>query len=196
MLALIMAGGAGSRLGMGEKPLVTIGTRPMIAYVLDAFASAGHETLVVTSPRTPVTKNWCRANGIERYDAEGSGYIDDLEETVLALDLGEPLFTCVADLPCLNARIIHTIEERYRTAGTPACSTWVPHDLCREHGCRTQYTAIVDGVDACPVGINIVDGTRIGSAQEEVAVLIRDRRLAFNINTREELALVRSYLCR
>ena len=41
MHALIMAGGSGSRLNLGEKPLILIGGRPMISYVIDAFLSAG-----------------------------------------------------------------------------------------------------------------------------------------------------------
>ena len=41
MLALILAGGEGARLGMGEKPLVTICGRPMVGYVIEAFTGAG-----------------------------------------------------------------------------------------------------------------------------------------------------------
>lgn len=41
MFALIMAGGAGSRLGLGEKPVVDVCGRPMIRYVLDAFDAEG-----------------------------------------------------------------------------------------------------------------------------------------------------------
>jgi adenosylcobinamide-phosphate guanylyltransferase len=111
MLALIMAGGAGSRLGMGEKPLVTICGKPMIAYVLEAFATAGHETVVVASPRTPYTRNWCRVRGVDLYEAGGAGYIEDLEEVAGALDLAEPVFTCVADLPCLTAETIRALPR-------------------------------------------------------------------------------------
>jgi adenosylcobinamide-phosphate guanylyltransferase len=195
MLALIMAGGAGSRLGMGEKPLVTICGKPMIAYVLEAFATAGHETVVVASPRTPYTRNWCRVRGVDLYEAGGAGYIEDLEEVAGALDLAEPVFTCVADLPCLTAETIQAIEDRYLASDRPACSVWVPRDLCREHGCRTEYTETVEGVAACPVGINIVNAGALGEPQDEVQILLCDRRLAFNINTREELARVQSFFC-
>ncbi|MDN7023511.1 5-deoxyadenosylcobinamide phosphate nucleotidyltransferase [Methanoculleus sp. FWC-SCC1] len=190
-----MAGGVGSRLGMGEKPLVTICGKPMIAYVLDAFAAAGHETAVIASPRTPYTRNWCRARGIDLYEAGGAGYIEDLQEAAAALDLTGPAFTCVADLPCLTTEIVRAIEERYRASMMPACSVWVPRDLCREHGCRTEYIETVEGVAACPVGINIVDAGALGEPQDEVQILLCDRRLAFNINTRDELARVQSFLC-
>ena len=86
MLALIMAGGRGTRLRMGEKPLVTICGRPMLSYVTDAFVAAGHEVVVVASYRTPFTKNWCRAQGIALYEAEGLGYIEDINAAAADLE--------------------------------------------------------------------------------------------------------------
>jgi adenosylcobinamide-phosphate guanylyltransferase len=197
MLALIMAGGEGSRLGMGEKPLVSICGRPMVSYVIDAFLAADHEVVVVASHRTPFTKNWCRAQGLTIYDAKGLGYVEDINAAAADLEEeGKPLFTCVSDLPCLAVDIIADIEAAWRRSGLPACSTWVPHDLCLEHGCRTHYTEVINGVPACPAGINILTASREeGIPEEEVQVLLHDRRLAFNINTREELALVQRYLC-
>ena len=71
MLALIMAGGAGSRLDMGEKPLVTVSGKPMLEYVIDAFNGAGHEILVITSNLVPMTRNWCRVRDYDTYNASG-----------------------------------------------------------------------------------------------------------------------------
>ncbi|HOB17903.1 MAG TPA: NTP transferase domain-containing protein [Candidatus Methanoculleus thermohydrogenotrophicum] len=197
MLVLIMAGGKGSRLRMGEKPLVTICGRPMLSYVIDAFESAGHEVVVVASHRTPYTKNWCRARGITLYAAEGLGYVEDIRAAAEDLVVeGTPFFTSVSDLPCLAPDIIADVEDSWRRAGTLACSTWVPRDLCEEHGCRTQYTAMVDDTVACPAGINILTAGDPDKPQEELQLLLHDRRLVFNINTREELVLVQEYLCR
>lgn len=197
MLALIMAGGQGSRLRMGEKPLVTVCGRPMLSYAIKAFESAGHEVIVVASHRTPFTKNWCRARGIPLYSAEGLGYVEDIQAAAEDLvEAGEPFFTSVSDLPCLAPDIITCIEAAWRRAGTPACSTWVPRDLCEEHGCRTQYTEEVDGTPACPAGINILTADGLDAPQEELRLLLHDRRLAFNINTRAELALVQDHLHR
>jgi adenosylcobinamide-phosphate guanylyltransferase len=193
---MIMAGGRGSRLSMGEKPLVTICDRPMIAYVIDAFASSEYEVVVVASNRTPFTKNWCRANGITLYAASGSGYIEDIAEAVTELGEEHPLFTCVSDLPCLRPDTIKTVREAYEQSDKAACSTWIPRQLCDRYGCRTQYTETVDGVEACPAGINIIHGGAIGEPQEEHRILLHDQRLAFNINTREELSAVRKFLCR
>ncbi len=71
MLALIMAGGAGIRLNLGEKPLILINKKPMLSYVIDRFEEAGCEPVVVTSPKTPMTRNWCGIQGIAHQDFLG-----------------------------------------------------------------------------------------------------------------------------
>ena len=166
----------------------------MIEYVIDAFTEAGHEVVVVLSGKTPFTRNWCRARGITWLAASGAGYIEDINEAVSLLGINGPFFTCVADLPCLRAETIREIEGRYRESGKEACSVWIPRDLSGMSGCRSSYTGTVRGIAACPAGINILRGDLIDREQDEIALLIADKYLAFNINTREELALIRSLL--
>ena len=192
MLALILAGGGGTRLGLGEKPLVTIRGKPMIEYVIDAFMESGHDVVVVLSKKTPFTQNWCMAREIPCIIASGAGYVEDITEAVNVLGITGPFFTCVADLPCLSPNTIREIEERYMESGCEACSVWIPLDFSETLACRSSYTAIINGISACPAGINILRGDLIFRPQEELALLIQDRRLSFNINTREELALIRS----
>ncbi|MDT8357658.1 MAG: NTP transferase domain-containing protein [Methanomicrobiaceae archaeon] len=195
MHALIMAGGSGTRLAMGEKPLVLVCGRPMIAFVIDAFAGCGIEVLVVTSPRTPMTSNWCRSNGIPAYAAAGRGYVEDLVEAAGVLGAEGPLFSCVADLPCISEGIIREIQRRWKGSGMEACSVWVPLALCEQHHCTPRYTEELDGQQVCPAGINILHGSRIASEQEELPLVLPERRLVFNVNTREERERVESYLC-
>ena len=196
MLALIMAGGRGSRLAMGEKPLVTICGMPMLRYVVDAFACAGCEVVVVISSRTPYLRNWCTAQGVVYYQAAGNGYIQDIVEATTELEEAGPIFTSVADLPCLTPAIIARVRAWYRDCGTPACSVWIPERLCRAYDCRVQYRETVQGIPACPAGINVLTGSLIAGPQEEARLLLEEPRLAFNVNTREELAAVQRYLCR
>ena len=108
MLALILAGGEGTRLGMGEKPLVTICGRPMLAYVINAFTSAGLDVVVVGSRCTPMTLNYLRAQGVDFHLSAGQGYVEDIVEAATEADVKAPLFTSVADLPCLRPE--HIIE--------------------------------------------------------------------------------------
>jgi len=193
MRAMIMAGGAGTRLGLGEKPLVTIGGRPMISLVLSAFEKLGYEIVIVASPGTPFTMNWARVHGFECIRASGHGYIRDLQEAVKISEETGPLFTCVSDLPCLSVEHIRQIRAAYEDSGKEALSTWVPAP-CRGEGIHISYPECIRGVDACPVGINIMRGDLIDRPQEEEKFLLMDRRLAHNINTRADLEKVRHFL--
>ncbi|OPX72494.1 MAG: Adenosylcobinamide-phosphate guanylyltransferase [Methanoregulaceae archaeon PtaB.Bin108] len=188
MHALILAGGPGSRLGMGEKPLVLVDGTPMILSVIDAFRAAGCEVTVILTRKTPYTHTWCRAQGIPHYTASGNGYIDDIIESVGILDISGPFFTSVADLPLLGADLIRDILDVYRKSGKPALSTWVPKSIAEECRSRIPYVEKVGEVEACPAGINILRGDQVGSPQEEERILIHDPRLAYNVNTREALA--------
>jgi len=195
MLALILAGGVGTRLGMGEKPLVDICGRPMIARVIDAFTSAGLEIMVVASRRTPMTLNYLRAQGIPFYRAMGRGYVEDMVEVVTGLEVMAPLFTSVADIPCLQPEHVKAIRKAYLSQENPALSTWVPRDLCPPGGCRTEYTEMVEGVTSVPVGVNVLLGDRIKEPQEEHRLLLHDQALARNVNTTRDLEEVRRVLC-
>lgn len=187
MFALILAGGPGSRLGMGEKPLVTVEGTPMISSVIDAFSAAGCEAVVILSRKTPYTHAWCRARGIPHFTASGEGYIEDIIESVRILDITEAFFTSVSDLPFIEADLVREILGVYRECGKAALSTWIPKSSAVKCGSAIHYIEYVGGMEACPAGINILRGDQIGEPQEEEKLLIDDPRLAYNINTREAL---------
>jgi adenosylcobinamide-phosphate guanylyltransferase len=194
MYALIMAGGPGSRLSLGEKPLISIRGRPMIAYVIDAFCAGGFDPVVAASPNTPMTMNWCRAHGIAFCKAEGRGYIEDMISAVEILDEQHPLFVCVSDIPCITPQIIRQIADLYHISGKDACSTWVPAELVRSSGGTISYREQVNGIDACAAGVNILRGDLISQPQEELQVLLSDPGLAVNVNTRADLAKAEDFI--
>ena len=195
MLALILAGGEGSRLRLGEKALVMVHDRPMISWVLDAFIEAGCEPVVVTSYKTPFTRNWCRANNVEFIDTQGTGYIEDLCEAVEISGEDGPLFTSAADIPCLTADIIGQILDAYHASGKSACSTWVPLTLCERYRMQPRYREEINGVAAAPCAVNIFMGSLVAEVQDELCLLLDEPGLAFNINTREELAVLEREFC-
>jgi adenosylcobinamide-phosphate guanylyltransferase len=194
MHALIMAGGTGSRLDRGEKPLIQICGKPMIAYVIDAFSAAGFVPVVAASPKTPMTMNWCRAQGIAFCKADGRGYVEDMISSVQTLDEQHPLFVCVSDIPCITTGIIRHIADCYHISGKDACSVWVPAALV--HACRggIPYQEQVCGVEACPAGVNILRGDLIEQPQEELQVLLNEPGLALNVNTPADLARAEDFL--
>ena len=189
-----MAGGAGSRLGRGEKPLTLVCDRPMISYIIDAFRAAGCEPVIAVSQKTPMTSNWCRAHNTAVVQTGGHGYVEDMIMAVRHLDEERPLFISVADIPCINPGIITTIEKAYHTCRKDALSSWVP--AARVFTCRggMPYHQTINGIDSCPAGINILRGGAVGQEQEEYALLLDDPRLALNINTPEDLARTETFL--
>jgi len=188
MYALIMAGGPGSRLNLGEKPLISICGRPMIAYVIDAFRASGFDPVVAASPKTPMTMNWCRAHGIAFCKAEGRGYIEDMISAVENLNEQNPLFICVSDIPCITAKVIHQIADSYQISGKDACSAWVPAELVHSYRGNIFYREQVNGIEACPAGVNILRGDLISQPQEELQVLLSEPGLALNVNNQVDLA--------
>jgi len=194
MLALIMAGGEGTRLNLGEKPLLDICGRPMLSFVIDAFLAADCEPVVVTSFRTPMTRNWCRAQGITVQNAQGSGYVEDMVESVTALEEPGPLFISVSDIPCVSPETIRSVKHFHAQSGKDACSTWIPASSVPCDDRCMPYRENVDGIVACPAGLNIMTGARIASPQDEARLLVNDPGLSINVNTRENLGLAVDYL--
>ena len=189
-----MAGGAGSRLARGEKPLIAICGRPMLSWIIDAFCRAGCEPVVAASRKTPMTANWCRAHDLTVIQTGGNGYIEDMVNAVRYLEEEQPLVISVSDIPCITPAIITTIIRSYHECGKDALSTWVP--AYRVKSCRggMPYHEQISGVDACPAGINILRGGRIGDEQEEFAFLLDEPRLAMNVNTPEDLSRAEAFL--
>ena len=56
------------------------------------------------------------------------------------------------------------------------------------------YHEQIDGVDACPAGVNILRGDVIDMVQDEFVLLLDEPRLAMNVNTREDLTRTETFL--
>ena len=141
-----------------------------------------------------MTLNWCRAHGIEFCKTEGAGYIEDMVSAVGMLDEEKPLFVSASDIPCITPDIIHTISDAYRSGGKDACSVWVPATMvtsCRE---GMPYREEIQGIMACPAGVNILRGALIAQPQDELQLLLEEPRLALNVNTRADLAEAEIFL--
>jgi len=188
MLALIMAGGRATRLQMGEKGLVRLCNRPLIEYALYAAGKAGLTPIVVTTPYTPYTVNYCRIQGIDQICTSGDGYVEDVIEAVSCLEEKGPVLILCTDIPGIRSEHLEDIVSRYYAGTAPACSVWIPADLLSSSRTKTELYQEIDGTCAVPVGINILLGSRIEEEQEELRILVSDHALAFNVNTPPELA--------
>ncbi|AEA46633.1 NTP transferase domain-containing protein [Archaeoglobus veneficus] len=164
MLALVMCGGKGSRLGMGEKPLVKVCGKRLIEHVLDALWPC-EEVLGAVTDYTPETAAFLRREGIEVVKTSGAGFVEDMCEAITSLSIAEPVLVVAADLFFLKD-VIPEVINAYYTVSTRALATAYP-----------------DGEYA---GINVVDGMFLGDEQEEVIYRV-GRNEVLNINTPDDL---------
>lgn len=186
MLALIMAGGRGTRLLCNEKPLVLLDGHPLISYVIDAFS--GYEILVATSDNTPYTKNWCRALGIEVVRSDGKGYCEDLFSIVREVEEKAPLFTSSSDLPTLSGALIGEIRSAFLHSGRESCSVWTPVSVYDHFGLGRPDSWSIGNEMAVASGLNIIDGRILERAQTELQYLTKEPDCLLNLNTPEEYA--------
>jgi adenosylcobinamide-phosphate guanylyltransferase len=112
------------------------------------------------------------------------------------LEEEKPIFISVSDIPCITAGIVRSIAEFYDTYGKDGLSTWVPASIIKTCRGGMPYRERIDGIEACPAGINILRGDHIDEVQDEQALLLNEPRLAINVNTRSDLAEAESLLRR
>lgn len=180
--ALVMAGGKGGRLRGGEKPLAEFKGRSLVEHVLEALEeskSIGSIT-VVTSPWTKKTEALVRKKW-NTISAPGRGYVEDMIYALRTLGLGKA-FVVAGDLPLLKPEDIDYIIKRYGEQEEPAMAVMVPLKLYRKLGLKP--TMVLGG--RVPAGVNIVDGENLGGPER--ILVMENPRLAFNVNTREDLS--------
>jgi len=190
MLALIMAGGKGRRLGINgvEKPLLEFKGVPFIARVHTALVrSRIDDVIVVTSPNTPRTTQWAENSNIKVITAPGEGYIRDYGWAIKRLRLRGPVLIVSADLPLITDQVIDRIIDCHAESQRPALTVCVPDELYKATKRIPDLTVETGHKVLIPVGVNVVDGDLIDDVQEEAILVIRDEALLYNINRRADL---------
>jgi adenosylcobinamide-phosphate guanylyltransferase len=190
--AIVMAGGFGQRLRMGEKPCVELLGKPLISYVIDTLRATEDidRVFVAVSPVTPKTEIMIQ----ERYSGEirvirtlGGNYVGDMIYAVETAQTAGPVMIIMSDIPLVDPEIISSVIEKYREAGKPALSVYVPINICKGAGIRPDTVFNKDGKLIVPTGINILDSSQIRNEQEDFNLILENPRLAINVNTVEDL---------
>jgi len=125
--AVVMAGGKGSRLELSEeKPLLSVGGKPVIAHVLESLLNARRvdSVVVAVSSRTPKTASFVKKFPVRVVETPGKGYIPDMQFVVRKLGLGAVL-AIVSDLPLITNAVIDDVLMRYELCGKPALTVAV-----------------------------------------------------------------------
>ena len=170
-----MCGGRGTRLRpavAGEKPLVSVAGRPMIAHVLAALDESRIETVyAAVSPSTPETAAWLEPTDVHVIETAGEGYVADLSAALDVVD--RPVLTVTADLPLLTAE---HVDRAICAADGDSLSVCVPLETAERVVDSVETTLEHDGSTVVPTGLNVV-----GKAHTQYVVWDA-KRLALNVN--------------
>ena len=192
MDAIVMAGGLGKRLGMGEKPCIELLGKPLISYVVDALDGAKKidRIFVAVSPATPNTESVILHyyNGrVKVIRTTGENYVGDMVYAVESAGIVDPVLVIMSDLPLIRPDLIDSVISEYEKCGMPAMSVHVPISVCKNLGVRPDTVFNRNGNLIVPTGVNILDGKDIHQEQEDFNLILEDTELALNINTVEDL---------
>lgn len=189
--ALVMAGGKGSRMNFdGEKPLIKINNQPMIMYVINALEGSKKikDIIVATSKNTPKTDEFLKNQGIKTIVTPGKNYVHDLQFIISNFKLDNVLITITADLPLIKSNIIDHVLTEYEKSSKPAMSVMIPLDFFKKYDLKP--TSVFENL--VPSGLNILRS--INKTQDEEVLILEKIELAVNINTCEDINLLKKLL--
>ena len=192
MDAIVMAGGLGKRLGMGEKPCIEIFGKPLIRYVVDALNGSKkiERIFVAVAPATPNTESVilnCYGGRVKVIRTAGGNYVGDMVHAVESAGIVDPVLVIMSDLPLIRPDQIDSVISEYEKCGKPAMSVHVPISVCKNLGIRPDTVFNRNGNLIVPTGVNILNGKNIHQEQEDFNLVLEDTELALNINTVEDL---------
>ena len=193
MMGIIMAGGQGTRMKVDGEKLLLKYKKPVILHVVDALKKSNcfSKISAVTSPNSPKTKKLLEEKDVEIFETNGNGYVEDLNYVLK--ETNDVLFITSGDLPLLDESIIKNMVEKYHFS-----SWWtsflVTNKFLNELQLDCDYSIIYNNKKCNFTGISIVNSTNINSLEEipEKYFILDDKRIAFNLNTKEDYDLLRT----
>ena len=193
MIGLVMAGGKGTRMKSNEEKLLLPYKQPLVLHVIDALKNSNcfEKIIAATSPNSPQTKNILVENNITIIETSGEGFVIDLNNILKQLD--DFVFVTSGDLPLLDGDIIKQIIDnvnRDKTWTSIVTTKSFQNSLNLEPECIST----LNDEDYAHTGISIVNASKISNLDtiEEDYFIIDDKRVCFNINTKNEYDLLGS----
>jgi len=191
MIALVMAGGKGTRMKLDEEKLLLQYKKPVILHVIDSLQNSNSfsKILVVTSSNSPKTKKLLQENDIEIFDTSGIGYVEDLNSALKIID--DKVLVTSGDLPLLDVEIIKNIISHFDSKNIWT-SILVTNKFLTLLGMESSFSVDFDGQKCHYTGISLVNSKNISSLDnlEENYIIIDDKRIAFNLNSKEDYDLL------
>jgi adenosylcobinamide-phosphate guanylyltransferase len=191
-----MAGGKATRMKSNvEKPLLRIGEQTMLERVLSAISHSKlvDQVVVAVSASTPQTALAAVKLHGRIIETPGDGYGPDMQYAIKKLHLDETLVVS-ADLPFLTGDIVDRAIYAFRSSGKPALSVMTPLSTYEGMGLKPEFVFEIDNRKLVPIGLNLIDGTRIDEPELDQEVLELDSRdLTLNVNAQSDYELARQF---
>ena len=194
MIALVMAGGKGTRMNSSEEKLLLEYKKPVVFHVIDALKNSNCFTKVVaaTSSNSPNTKDILEQKGVETFETKGEGYSRDLNSVLQGIE--DNIFVTSGDLPFLDQDIIKSMIEKF-DMGNIWTSFLVSTKFLNSLGMESDIVIKHEETDCAYTGISIINARKITDLNEieQDYVILDDKRIAFNLNTNEDYRLLNSF---
>ena len=193
MIGLVMAGGKGSRMEFpAPEKLLLEYEKPIIFHVIDSLNDSHcfSKVFAATSSNSPDTKFELEQIGVETLDTSGDGYVNDLNFLLQKMD--GSVFVVSGDLPLLDREIIQKLVEfNLESVWT---SFLVSKEFLNSLGLKSNLLVKHDGVECVYTGISIINADKIKDLNlvDENYIIFDDKRIAFNLNTKEDYELLSS----
>ena len=193
MIGLVMAGGRGSRMEFpAPEKLLLEYEKPIIFHVIDSLNDSHcfSKVFAATSQNSPDTKYELEQRGIETLDTQGNGYVNDLNFLLQKMD--GFVFVVSGDLPLLDEAIIQKLIEL--NSGNVWTSFLVSKKFLNYLGLKSNLLINYDNIDCVHTGISIVNADKIQNLDpvKENYIILDDKRIAFNLNTKKDYELLSS----
>ncbi|MBI3642331.1 MAG: NTP transferase domain-containing protein [Thaumarchaeota archaeon] len=191
MIGLVMCGGKGTRMNLPQEKLLLKYKNPVIQHVINALQESGCFSKIIgaTSSNSPRTNEFLKGLGISTIQTEGNGYVNDLNQILHNFD--EHVFVISGDIPLLDAKIIREIVQLVDIKNTWTTVLLSKNFLDSLH-MKTEYLVIYNKKEYSYSGISIVNPIRLSGMNhvEESYVVLDDKRIALNLNTKQDYDLL------
>ena len=197
IVALIMAGGKGTRFGGDvEKPLAKLMGKPIIRRVIEAAKESKNiaEIYVAVTSFAPKTKEEAKKASVNVIETTGRGYHADMQQAIQEANINGPVLIISSDIPLLTGEFLDEVIDKYEESGKPALTVLVPEEAFKEYGLSAVSLYKHEGKMYSVSGINIIDGQRILEEQEQEVVVSSRPEAVFNVNSQKDLESAKNYL--
>jgi len=191
MIGLVMAGGKGTRMNLKNEKLLLQYKKPIILHVIDSLQNSNSfsKILAITSSNSPKTKKFLKENNIEIFDTSGAGYVEDLNSVLKTIH--DKVLVTSGDLPLLDVEIIQKIITHFDSTKI-WISILVTNKFLTSIGLESEFSVSFDGQRCHYTGISLINSEKVSSLDilEEIYIIIDDKRIAFNLNSKEDYDLL------